>query len=104
MNNFWQWLENSNRTGAKLGLYPDIVDALGQTPPLYGMASAADLITYIKIAYGDEGPPCDNNGYYWPYNVQIPSKDGFTPRYVNPGPHRHKLALQHPHRWTMPRE
>ena len=48
---FVQFTENSNRTGAKLGLYPPIMDALGQYPPLYAMPSAADLITYIDIEF-----------------------------------------------------
>ena len=36
---FKNWLlkENATRTGAKLGLYPTINDALGQYPPLYGI-------------------------------------------------------------------
>jgi hypothetical protein len=45
--------ENSSRTGAKLGLYPPQSDALGQYPPLYGIPSSADLITYLSIAYPD---------------------------------------------------
>lgn len=48
--------ENAQRTGAKLGLYPPISDALGQYPPLYGMPSASDLITYIDIQYKDGIP------------------------------------------------
>jgi len=47
--------ENSQRTGAKLGLYPTIADALGQYPPLYAIPSAADLITYIDIEFGKKG-------------------------------------------------
>jgi len=43
-------------TGAKLGLYPPIEDALGQYPPLYATARAPDVITYIDIAYGKKGP------------------------------------------------
>ena len=48
---FKNWLlkENATRTGAKLGLYPTVNDALGQYPPLYGIPTAADLITYIYI-------------------------------------------------------
>lgn len=49
---FLQLSENSTRTGAKLGLYPPLMDALGQYPPLYSVASAADLITYIDIEFG----------------------------------------------------
>jgi hypothetical protein len=93
MLDFWEWLkfnENDFRTGCKLGLYPDIADALGQQPPLYGMSKSADLITYLYLVYGEKGPPCSPDGYYWPHNVQIPSLDGFTPRYANPGPHRHQ--------------
>lgn len=52
--------EDSTRTGAKLGLYPPIEDALGQYPPLYGIPSAADLITYIDIAFGKKGVPGKN--------------------------------------------
>jgi hypothetical protein len=49
---FKQWLlEDSGRTGAKLGLYPPITDALGQYPPLYAMPSCADLLTYIDIEF-----------------------------------------------------
>ena len=47
--------ENSQRTGAKLGLYPTISDALGQYPPLYAIPSSADLITYIDIEFGKKG-------------------------------------------------
>lgn len=43
-------------TGAKIGLYPPIDDALGQYPPLYATARSADVITYIDIAYGSKGP------------------------------------------------
>ena len=59
---FKNWLikENATRTGAKLGLYPTINDALGQYPPLYGIPTAADLITYIYIMYGDNWIPCKN--------------------------------------------
>lgn len=60
---FKDWLlsENGTRTGAKIGLYAPIDDALGQYPPLYGTPSAADLITYIDIHF--KGKP-------------IPGKDG----------------------------
>jgi hypothetical protein len=60
--NFKDWWinENSMRTGAKLGLYPPLEDALGQYPPLYGTPAAADLVTYIYIAYGDKGVPGKN--------------------------------------------
>jgi hypothetical protein len=44
-------LEGSFGTTAKLGLYPPLDDALGQYPPLYGTARAADLITYIDIDF-----------------------------------------------------
>lgn len=37
------------RTGAKIGLYPPIMDALGQYPPQYGIPKAADLATYIYL-------------------------------------------------------
>jgi hypothetical protein len=69
---FKQWLENSQRTGSKLGLYPSIEDALGQYPPLYGTPKAADLITYIDIMYGI------NN---------IPGKNGII-RYKDEHPHK----------------
>jgi hypothetical protein len=52
--------ENGQRTGAKLGLYPNLMDAIGQYPPLYGIPSAADLITYIDIQFGPAGPPGKN--------------------------------------------
>ena len=48
---FKQFIETS-RTGAKLGLYPDLADALGQYPPLYVTPSASDFITYFDIEYG----------------------------------------------------
>ncbi len=57
---FWKLEENSIRTGAKLGLYPPIEDALGQYPPLYGTARAADLITYLDIQYGVNNIPGKN--------------------------------------------
>ena len=56
----WFYNENSQRTGAKLGLYAPISDALGQYPPLYAMPSAADLITYIDIQYGINNIPGKN--------------------------------------------
>jgi hypothetical protein len=68
----WFLKENATRTGAKLGLYPAINDALGQYPPLYGMAVAADLITYIDIMYGVDG---------------IPGKNGII-RYTDKHPHK----------------
>lgn len=49
--------ESSIRQQCKLGLYPDISDAMGQHPPLYGMPAAADYITYLWIKYGEKGPP-----------------------------------------------
>ena len=60
----WLQLENAQRTGAKLGLYPSIEDALGQYPPLYAMPSAADLITYIWIEFGKKGIP-GKDGIIW---------------------------------------
>jgi hypothetical protein len=95
MESFRAWLdtrfdENDFRSGAKIGLYPDIADALGQYPPLYGIPKAADLITYMSLVYGDKGPPT-KDGYYLPNNVQLPSLDGVTPRYLRRGPHRHQL-------------
>jgi hypothetical protein len=71
---FFQITENSARTGSKLGLYPPLVDALGQYPPLYGMATAADLITYIDIEFGG-----------W---KNIPGKNGII-RYDGHRKHRH---------------
>jgi len=56
----WLLTEEDFRTGAKLGLYPAIVDSLGQYPPLYGIPRAADLITYIYLQYGKDGPPGKN--------------------------------------------
>jgi len=65
---FKDWLlsENGNRTGAKIGLYAPIDDALGQYPPLYGTPSAADLITYIDIHYGKKGVPGKNGIIRYP--------------------------------------
>lgn len=76
MLNFKEWLlnENSSRTGAKLGLYPPISDALGQYPPLYGTPKAADLITYIDIMYGVN---------------KFPSNDGIV-KYKDHHPHKYK--------------
>lgn len=72
---FKKWLnENASRTGAKLGLYPSISDALGQYPPLYGIPKAADLITYIDIMYGIE---------------KFPSKKGIV-KYKDEHPHKYK--------------
>jgi hypothetical protein len=54
---FREWLlnENGTRTGAKLGLYPDLADDVGQYPPLYTTATAADFITYFDIVFGSKG-------------------------------------------------
>lgn len=60
MITFKEWLNESFRTGAKIGLYSPIDDALGQYPPLYGTPKAADLITYIDIAYKGKGPTSKN--------------------------------------------
>jgi hypothetical protein len=51
---FKQWLlqEDDMRSGAKLGLYPSLVDSIGQYPPLYVASVAADFITYYGIEYG----------------------------------------------------
>jgi hypothetical protein len=43
--------ENDNRTGSKLGLYPDLYDVLGQYPPLYCTPGAADFITYYDMNF-----------------------------------------------------
>jgi hypothetical protein len=61
MLTFKQFMAESFRTGAKLGLYAPIDDALGQYPPLYGTPRASDLITYIDIAYKG-GEPTGKNG------------------------------------------
>lgn len=79
--NFKEWLmlvEDTKRSGAKLGLYPDIVDLMGQHPPLYGTPHAADYITYLSIKYGKDGPPGENG--------IIKSKPGraITDRYLPP--------------------
>lgn len=71
---FLQLHENGSRTGAKLGLYPPASDALGQYPPLYAAATAADLITYIDIEFGG-----------W---KNVPGKGGFV-RYSGERKHRH---------------
>lgn len=58
---FKQWLtENDTRTGAKIGLYAPICGVLGQYPPLYGIPSAADLVTYIDIQYKGKKIPGEN--------------------------------------------
>ncbi len=58
---FREWfLQEGYRTGAKLGLYPPIDDALGQYPPLYATPRAADLITYYWIHYGSKGVDSSN--------------------------------------------
>ncbi len=64
-----KFFENDFRTAAKLPLYPEIYGALGQYPPLYGTPKAADLITYISICYGPDGPP-GKDGYIWYNNKQ----------------------------------
>ena len=79
--NFKEWLrldEDTKRTGAKLGLYPDISDLMGQHPPLYGTPKAADYVTYLDIQYGTKGPP-GKNGF-------ITSRPGraITDRYMPP--------------------
>ena len=59
---FKEWLlltENGDRTGAKIGLYPSIMDILGQYPPLWGIPRAADMITYYNINYPN-GVPSEN--------------------------------------------
>jgi len=64
---FKEWLtlnEDSDRTSAKLGLYPPISDILGQYPPLWGIAKAADLITYYGISYPDGVPSRDGIIHY----------------------------------------
>jgi hypothetical protein len=55
--NFKEWLlrEDDMRTGAKIGLYPSLADSLGQYPPLYVAAAAADFITYYDMYYGKKG-------------------------------------------------
>lgn len=58
---FKTWFNETYRTGAKLGLYPPLEDALGQYPPLYGTPKSADLITYIDIAYNG-GEPSGKDG------------------------------------------
>jgi hypothetical protein len=62
---FMQLEGGSFRTGAKLGLYPPISDALGQYPPLYGTPKAADLITYLDIEYKGLDNVPGNNGLIW---------------------------------------
>jgi hypothetical protein len=52
---FFYLTENGTRTGAKLGLYPDLADNVGQYPPLYAVASSADYITYLDIVFGKKG-------------------------------------------------
>lgn len=62
---FKRWIiEEGYRTGAKLGLYPTIEDAIGQFPPLYAAARAADFITYFDMMYGKNGLKT-KNGLVW---------------------------------------
>ena len=70
----WLLAENEKRTTAKLGLYPPIMGAIGQYPPLYATPSAADMITYIDIEF---------NGV-----KNIPGKDGIV-RFKEPRHARH---------------
>ena len=51
--NFKKWLltEDDMRTGARLGLYPSISDALGQYPPLYIVPHCADFLFYYSLEY-----------------------------------------------------
>ena len=70
---FKKWLISEDfRTGTKLGLYPDLADALGQHPPLYGMAKSADFITYLYLKYGDQFAPPNKDG------IIAPRKQKFT--------------------------
>lgn len=63
--NFKNWLYTEGyRTGAKLGLYPDLDDAITQVPPLYASARAADFVTYFNIVYGKKGLK-SKNGIVW---------------------------------------
>ena len=71
---FFHLTENGTRTGAKLGLYPPSMDALGQYPPLYAIPVAADLITYLDIEFGGL--------------KNIPGKNGII-RYTGHRRHRH---------------
>jgi len=53
--NFRLWLtENDTRTGARLGLYTDIGDTLGNYPPLAVTPTAADFVTYYDIEYSQK--------------------------------------------------
>lgn len=62
---FKQWFNEGFGTGCKLGLYAPIDDALGQYPPLYGMAKSSDLVTYIDIAYKGKFPKGGKDGIIW---------------------------------------
>lgn len=64
-------LEDYSRTGAKLGLYPTISDALGQYPPLYATPHSADVITYMDIEFGKKGPP-GKKGIIWYKDLRKP--------------------------------
>ena len=70
--------EDDKRTGAKLGLYPDITDLMGQHPPLYGIPHAADYITYLDIQYGAKGPPSTNG------IIHVKPGRNITDRYLPP--------------------
>ena len=69
---FKDWLmnENGTRTGAKLGLYPDLADDVGQYPPLYAVASCADYITYFDMVFGMKGVKSLKPGIIDPRNFR----------------------------------
>ncbi len=69
--NFKEWfIQEGYATGAKLGLYPPIDDAIGQYPPLYATPRASDFITYFDIQYGKNG--LDSSGGLVHYHDQDP--------------------------------
>lgn len=65
----WMLAEDAQRTGAKLGLYCDIDDAIGQYPPLYATPGAADFITYLYLKFGNK-TLTDKQGFATHYSQQ----------------------------------
>lgn len=115
MSHFRQWLrervlaENDFRTGAKIGLYPDIADALGQYPPLYGAPKASDLQTYIYLHYGPKGVPDKSPGLI-DYSKPKHGPDADAPWWVREmrragmNPHWPRHADQTKWPWRLPDE
>ena len=90
---FKEWLlliENGDRTGAKIGLYPSIMDILGQYPPLWGTPRAADMITYYHINYPN-GIPGENGILRY---QDHPDRKQIVNYHLHPAFHHHKPSYQ----------